>query len=110
MEMMEHANAITIHKSQGSECHVVIIPWLKSFLSHAEAEYFFIQGLPGRSCAFILLGNGKLFVRQFIQMIQVPERRCWRQKYNSIVNGISHRVIDRSRQQFATGLCKKIAK
>ena len=31
MEMIEHANAITIHKSQGSECPVVIIPWVKAF-------------------------------------------------------------------------------
>ena len=26
LEMIEHANAITIHKSQGSECDIVIIP------------------------------------------------------------------------------------
>lgn len=32
VEMIEHANAITIHKSQGSECQVVIIPWLKAFI------------------------------------------------------------------------------
>lgn len=31
MEMVEHANAITIHKAQGSECPVVIIPWIKAF-------------------------------------------------------------------------------
>lgn len=31
MEMVEHANAITIHKSQGSEYPVVIIPWVKAF-------------------------------------------------------------------------------
>lgn len=31
MEMVEHANAITIHKSQGSECPIVIIPWVKAF-------------------------------------------------------------------------------
>lgn len=31
MEMVEHANAITIHKSQGSEYAVVIIPWVKAF-------------------------------------------------------------------------------
>lgn len=31
MEMIEHANAITVHKSQGSECPVVIIPWVKAF-------------------------------------------------------------------------------
>ncbi|HJH50245.1 SF1B family DNA helicase RecD2 [Merdimonas faecis] len=31
MEMIEHANAITIHKAQGSECEVVIIPWLFAF-------------------------------------------------------------------------------
>lgn len=31
MEMIEHANAITIHKAQGSECPVVIIPWVKAF-------------------------------------------------------------------------------
>lgn len=31
MEMIEHANAITVHKSQGSEFPVVIIPWVKAF-------------------------------------------------------------------------------
>ncbi len=31
MEMIEHANAITIHKAQGSECKVVIIPWISAF-------------------------------------------------------------------------------
>lgn len=31
MEMVEHANAITIHKAQGSECQVVIIPWVRAF-------------------------------------------------------------------------------
>ena len=31
MEMVEHANAITIHKSQGSEYPVVIIPCIKAF-------------------------------------------------------------------------------
>ena len=28
---IEHANATTIHKAQGSECPVVIIPWVKAF-------------------------------------------------------------------------------
>lgn len=31
LEMIEHANATTIHKSQGSECSIVIIPWVKAF-------------------------------------------------------------------------------
>ena len=31
MEMIEHANATTIHKAQGSECPVIIIPWVKAF-------------------------------------------------------------------------------
>ena len=31
MEMVEHGNAITIHKAQGSECQVVIIPWVRAF-------------------------------------------------------------------------------
>ena len=31
MEMIEHDNAITIHKSQGSECDVIIIPWVSAF-------------------------------------------------------------------------------
>ena len=39
LEMIEHANAITIHKSQGSECDIVIIPLGESLLYDAEAEY-----------------------------------------------------------------------
>ena len=31
MEMMEHAYATTIHKAQGDEFEVVILPWLSSF-------------------------------------------------------------------------------
>ena len=31
LEMIEHANAITIHKAQGSECDIVIIPWVRAF-------------------------------------------------------------------------------
>lgn len=31
MEMIEHANAITIHKAQGSECDIIIIPWVTAF-------------------------------------------------------------------------------
>ena len=31
MDMVEHANAITIHKAQGAECPVVIIPWVRAF-------------------------------------------------------------------------------
>ena len=29
--MIEHANAITIHKAQGSECDIIIIPWVTAF-------------------------------------------------------------------------------
>mgnify|MGYP000096231318 CR=1 FL=1 len=39
MDMVEHANAITIHKSQGNECQVVIIPWVWAFLQDAETKY-----------------------------------------------------------------------
>ena len=41
VEMMEHANAITIHKSQGSECQVVIIPWLKAFYPMLKRNIFY---------------------------------------------------------------------
>ena len=40
VEMIEHANAITIHKSQGSECQVVIIPWLKAFYPMLKRNIF----------------------------------------------------------------------
>lgn len=76
VEMIEHANAITIHKSQGSECQVVIIPWLKAFYPMLKRNIF-IRESPGQNSVFILLGNGKPFVRQSTQMIREPERRCW---------------------------------
>ena len=41
VEMMEHANAITIHKSQGSESQVVIIPWLKAFYPMLKRNIFY---------------------------------------------------------------------
>lgn len=41
VEMIEHANAITIHKSQGSECQVVIIPWLKAFYPMLKRNIFY---------------------------------------------------------------------
>ena len=36
LEMIEHANAITIHKSQGSECDIVIIPWVRACLLYTS--------------------------------------------------------------------------
>lgn len=49
MEMIEHANATTIHKAQGSECPVVIIPCLKMISGLArptagEIEMFGCKG------------------------------------------------------------------
>lgn len=41
VEMIEHANAMTIHKSQGSECQVVIIPWLKAFYPMLKRNIFY---------------------------------------------------------------------
>lgn len=41
VEMIEHANAVTIHKSQGSECQVVIIPWLKAFYPMLKRNIFY---------------------------------------------------------------------
>ena len=69
VEMIEHANAITIHKSQGSECQVVIIPWLKAFYPMLKRNIFY-TGITRAKQRFILLGNGKPFVRQSTQMIR----------------------------------------
>lgn len=64
MEMIEHANATTIHKAQGSECPVVIIPWVKAFYMMLEAQYSLYrsdqsekQGLSGRGMGCSLSGN-----------------------------------------------------
>lgn len=84
---------------------MVIIPWLKA-LSHAEAEYFY-TGITRAKLRVYIVGEWKA-VCQAIHTDDTGTRKTMlAAKYNSIVNGISHRVIDRSRQQFATGLCKK---
>ena len=56
VEMMEHANAITIHKSQGSECHVVIIPWLKAFYPMLKRNIFLYRDYQGEAARLYCWG------------------------------------------------------
>lgn len=109
VEMIEHANAITIHKSQGSECQVVIIPWLKAFYPMLKRNIFY-TGITRAKQRVYIVGEWKA-VCQAIHTDDTGTRKTMLAvKINSIVNGIRDRKTDGSLQQFATGLCKKIAK
>lgn len=54
VEMIEHANAITIHKSQGSECQVVIIPWLKAFYPMLKRNIFYTGSTRAKQRVYIV--------------------------------------------------------
>ena len=58
VEMIEHANAITIHKSQGSECQVVIIPWLKAFYPMLKRNIFY-TGITRAKLRVYIVGEWK---------------------------------------------------
>lgn len=56
MEMVEHANAITIHKSQGSEYPVVIIPCIKAFYTMLKRNILY-TAITRAKCKVYLVGD-----------------------------------------------------
>ena len=56
MEMVEHANAITIHKSQGSEYSVVIIPCIKAFYTMLKRNILY-TAITRAKCKVYLVGD-----------------------------------------------------
>ena len=66
LEMIEHANAITIHKSQGSECDIVIIPWVRAFYMMLKRNILY-TGITRAKKKVYLVGNGTQSARQSIR-------------------------------------------
>ena len=56
MEMVEHANAITIHKSQGSEYPVVIIPCIKAFYTMLKRNILY-TAITRAKCKVYIVGD-----------------------------------------------------
>lgn len=56
MEMVEHANAITVHKSQGSEYAVVIIPCIKAFYTMLKRNILY-TAITRAKCKVYLVGE-----------------------------------------------------
>lgn len=56
MEMVEHANAITVHKSQGSEYSVVIIPCIKAFYTMLKRNILY-TAITRAKCKVYLVGE-----------------------------------------------------
>ena len=54
--MVEHANAITVHKSQGSEYPVVIIPCVKAFYTMLKRNILY-TAITRAKCKVYLVGE-----------------------------------------------------
>ena len=66
LEMIEHANAITIHKSQGSECDIVIIPWVRAFYMMLKRNILY-TGITRAKKKVYLVGQWNAVCRQSIR-------------------------------------------
>ena len=87
MEMIEHANAITVHKSQGSECPVVIIPWVKAFYVMLKRNILYTAVTRAKSKVY-LVGIGTQYVRRFILMTVEREIQCLQRESVAIMTSI----------------------
>lgn len=60
--MIEHANATTVHKSQGSEYPVVIIPWLPMFYNMLRRNILYTAVTRAKEMV-IIVGNKQSIYR-----------------------------------------------
>lgn len=65
MDMVEHAYATTVHKSQGSEYPVVILPWLPMFYKMLRRNILY-TAVTRAKARVIIVGSKKQSTRQFI--------------------------------------------
>jgi len=72
MEMIEHSYATTIHKSQGSEYPVVILPWLPMFYKMLKRNILYTAITRAQAQVFVI-GN-KRSVTQAIHSPQINNR------------------------------------
>lgn len=68
MEMIEHSYATTIHKSQGSEYPIVIIPWIPMFYKMLKRNILY-TGITRAQVQVYLVGNK----RSIVQAVHSPQ-------------------------------------
>ena len=102
VEMMEHANAITIHKSQGSECQVVIIPWLKAFYPMLKRNIFY-TGITRAKLRVYIVGEWKA-VCQAIHTDDIGTRKTM---LAAKIQQYCERYQPQSNRQIPTTICNR---
>ena len=77
MDMVEHANAITIHKSQGNECQVVIIPWVWAFYKMLKRNILY-TGITRAKQKVYLVGEKKAITVavSYTHLVGIDFRKC----------------------------------
>lgn len=73
MDMVEHANAITVHKSQGSECPVVIIPWVRAFYTMLKRNILYTAVTRAKTKVYLV--GEKAAISQAIRTDDSGKRR-----------------------------------
>lgn len=102
VEMMEHANAITIHKSQGSECHVVIIPWLKAFYPMLKRNIFY-TGITRAKLRVYIVGEWKAVC----QAIHTDDTGTRKTMLAAKIQQYCERYQPQSNRQIPTTICNR---
>ena len=102
VEMMEHANAITIHKSQGSECQVVIIPWLKAFYPMLKRNIFY-TGITRAKLRVYIVGEWKAVC----QAIHTDDTGTRKTMLAAKIQQYCERYQPQSNRQIPTTICNR---
>ena len=76
LSILELAYATSIHKSQGAEFPIVIIPVLTCFWPMLKRNIYY-TGVTRQNFGFILLDQRKLSIWQFPTVISAREIPCW---------------------------------
>lgn len=100
--MMEHANAITIHKSQGSECQVVIIPWLKAFYPMLKRNIFY-TGITRAKLRVYIVGEWKAVC----QAIHTDDTGTRKTMLAAKIQQYCERYQPQSNRQIPTTICNR---